>query len=184
MEILMHKRVIRIAYFGSALALAGATAVPAQAMLLDFELTGSRDASFELQSNPMPNSSSSFAFGSQVQFLDVAGSYGGVAGDATISFGTGVVADLDILSTSLGFTQFAGPDIFSGPADAPVFAPGTFELTSLVSGDSTLTISAVQDAAANSAVSEPASWVVLLTGLGLAGVGLRRRLSDPEAAGA
>ena len=174
----------RISVSASAFALACAVSVPAHATLLDFELTGSRDASFELPSTPTPNNFSSSAFGAQVQFLDVAGTFGGVGGTATIGFGTGIIADLDISGTPLGFTQFAGPDIFSGSAETPTFAPGVFELTSIVSGDSTLTISLAPSEAASGTVPEPASWVMLLTGLGFAGLRLRCRPAGPNAVAA
>ncbi len=170
-------------YSASLLALAGVAAAPAHATLLDFELSRSRSASFELQSDPTPANFSASVFGSQVQFLDVAGTYGGVAGTATISFGTGpIIADLDISGTTLGFTQFAGPDLFTGPADAPIFSPGTFDLTSIVSGSSTLTVLLAQDNAAGSAVPEPATWIMLLTGFSLVGFGWRRKSAGPNAA--
>jgi hypothetical protein len=168
------------AYLTSAVVFACAASA-AHAELLDFDLTGSRSASFQLESNPTPNTSSSSVFGSQIQFLDVAGTYGGVAGTATIGFATGpIFADLNISNTPLlGFTQFAGPGLFTGTADAPVFDPGTFDLTSIVSGDSMLTISVAPDdaptGAQSAAVPEPASWAMVLTGFGLAAFGLRRR---------
>src|ERR1700761_605675 len=96
---------------GAALLAAGASA-PARAAILDFTLSGSRDATFQLNSDPTPSTFSSSAFGDQIQFADVAGTFGGVAGVASISFASGpIFADLNINGTPLGFTQFAGPTI-------------------------------------------------------------------------
>jgi hypothetical protein len=154
-----------------AMLMAGA-AIPAHAELLNFDLTGSRDASFQLDSNAVPDSfSSSSLIGDQIFFNNVAGTYGGVTGLADLSFGTDIIAALNINGTPLGFTQFAGPALFSGLPSAPVFSPGVFSLTSIVSGNSTLTIS---DAGV-SGVPEPSIWATTIAGLGLVGFSLRRR---------
>jgi hypothetical protein len=169
-------------YLTSLLVFAGTATVSAHAELLDFDLSGSRNASFQLQSDPTPDTFSNSPFGSQIQFFDVAGNFGGSAGTATIGFGTGpIFADLNITGTGLGFTQFAGADLFAGPAETPIFAPGIFELTSIVSGDSTLTISLAPGEAQTNAVPEPASWAMLLTGFGLTACSLRRRSARPKA---
>jgi hypothetical protein len=153
-----------------AIAMAGA-AVPAHAVILNFDLTGSRNASFQLDSNPIPNSfSSSSLIGDQIGFTNVAGIYGGVPGTASIGFGTYLIAALNIGGTPHGFTQFAGPSLFSGAASSPIFSPGVYALTSIVSGSSTLTISN-----AVSAVPEPSIWATMVAGLGLLGFALRRR---------
>lgn len=155
---------------GAALAVA-AMPVPAQAVLLTFELTGSRSATFQLDSNPTPTTFSSSAFGNQISFANVSGTFNGAPGTATIGFGSGdIFAALNITGTSLGFTQFAGPDIFTGTAAAPIFAPGTFALTSIVSGNSTLRVSQ-----AAAAVPEPATWAMLIVGFGIVGYAMRRR---------
>ena len=144
---------------------------PAQAARLNFDLTGSKEASFQLDSNPTPDHVTLF-IGSQIQFFNVPGTFGEVAGTATtISFGTGPIFNqLDISGTSLGFTQFGGPDLFTGPAATPVFAPGTFQLTSIVSGASTLTISL-----ANSVTTVPLPKTLPLFTAALVGFGLFRR---------
>lgn len=152
--------------------LATAAAAPSHAAILNFVLSGSRDAIFQLDSNPIPTTSSTSVFGDQIQFSDVAGTFGGVTGVASsIRFGSGLFASLNINGTPLGFTQFAGPSLFGGTFNAPVFSPGTFALTSIVSGSSTLTISE----AVSSAVPEPATWAMMIVGLGLSGAALRAR---------
>lgn len=162
----------KIAALAGAALLAAGSALPADAAVLNFVLSGSRDATFQLDSNPIPTTSSTSVFGDQIQFSNVGGTFGGVAGVApSIGFGSGLFASLNINGTPLGFTQFAGPSLFSGTFKAPVFSPGTFALTSIVSGSSTLTISE----AVSSAVPEPATWTMMIVGLGLAGAALRTR---------
>jgi hypothetical protein len=100
----------------------------------------------------------------------VPGVYGGTAETATIGFGTNIFAELNVLADGLGFTQFAGPDLFSGDPMHPTFNLGTFPLTSIVSGSSTLSISEV------GSVPESSTWTMIV--LGFAGVGcaaFRRR---------
>lgn len=150
-------------------------ALPALAAPLSFTLTGSREASFVLDSNPVPTTFSStvlgdFNFGDQISFDNVPGTYGGTPGVASIGFGTGLFATLNVGSASLGFTQFTGPNLFSGTAANPVFTTGTFNLTSIVSGASTLTISSLVSAA-----PEPGTWMMMILGFGMAGAGLRYR---------
>ncbi len=162
---------LKFALLAGVAALAATASVPAHAVLLNFGLTGSRNATFQLDSNPTPTTSSTSVFGDQIQFANVAGIYNGVVGTATIGFGTGpIFASLNVLTPSLGFTQFAGPTLFSGTAAAPMFSTGTFALTSIVSGSSTLTITQ-----APAAVPEPATWAIMVVGLGMVGYTMRRR---------
>jgi PEP-CTERM motif len=148
----------------TALALGLALATPASAELLQFELTGSRQASFQIDTDMIPDTFSSSVFGDQIQYLSVPGVYGGVAETATIGFGTTIFAQLNVGADGLGFTQFAGPDLFSGDPMHPTFNLGTFNLTSIVSGPSTIAISEVASA------PEPSTWAMLILGAG--GLGL------------
>jgi hypothetical protein len=163
-----------IALAGVAIATMG-SALPAMAAPLSFTLTGSREASFVLDSNPTPTSFSStilggYNFGDQISFDNVAGTFGGTPGFASIGFGTGIFATLNVGSPTLAFAQFVGPDLFSGTAANPVFTAGTYNLTSIVSGASTLTISSL-----TSAAPEPGTWIMMILGFGMAGFGLRYR---------
>ena len=146
-------------------------AAPANASLITFDLSGSRNATFTLESSTPTSFSSSF-IGDQVAYNNIAGSFNGAPGIASINFGTFLVADLNIGGTSLGFTQFAGPDLFTGLPSNPIFNLGTFNLTSIVSGSSTLRIS---QAAVPSAVPEPATWAMMLVGFGMVGAATRYR---------
>jgi hypothetical protein len=151
--------------FGSIIALAMglALASPARATLLQFDLTGSRQASFEINTDAIPNSFSSSFIGDQIQYLNVPGTYGGVAETATIGFGTFLIAQLNVQADGLGFTQFGGPDLFSGDPMHPTFNIGTFALTSIVSGASSIKISEVASA------PESSTWAMML--IGFAGLG-------------
>jgi hypothetical protein len=151
-----------------------AVASPAGASLLQFNLTGSRQASFQLNTDAIPASSSSSPFGDQIQYLNVPGTYGGVAETATVGFGTSIFAQLNVLADGLGFTQFGGPDLFSSDPMHPTFNLGTFALTSIVSGASSIEISEVAGA------PEPSTWAMMILGsLGLGFIAHRRKAYSP-----
>lgn len=162
--------------------LAAMFASPASAALLNFELTGSHQASFQIDTETTPNFfSSSTLIGNQVRFDNVSGIFGGVSSLASISFGAGssIVADLNINGTVLGFTQLIGngPDLFTGNPGDPVFTLGSFNLSNPFFGQNdVLTISAV------AAVPEPSTWAMMI--LGFAGVGFMayRRKGKPALA--
>ena len=144
-------------------------ATPAAAAPLLFELSGSRSATFTFDpETTTPDFFSSSFIGNQVSYNTISGTFGGTPGTAFVGFGTFLVATLNIQTPSLGFTQFAGPDLFTVSNMRPVFSLGTFQLTSIVSGASTLTISAA-------AVPEPATWAMMLVGFGMMSGAMRYR---------
>jgi hypothetical protein len=145
-------------------------AVPASAAPFLFQLTGSRTATFTIDTNTPTDFFSQNIFGNQISYNNVTGSYAGAPGTATIGFGTSIYAQLNVGNAALGFTQFGGPDLFTIVGTKPVFNIGTFALTSIVSGASTLRISAVA-----AAVPEPATWAMMLVGFGMIAAGLRYR---------
>jgi hypothetical protein len=60
-----------------------------------------------------------------------------------------------------------GPQVYSGPESAPIFATGTYAGADQTNGlAGTLTITAVP---------EPATWAMMILGLGMTGALLRRR---------
>ena len=150
-----------------------ALSAPASAQALQFDLSGSRTATFTLNSSTPSSFTTNALIGDQIFFNNIAGTFGGTAGTANISFGTNLVADLNIQSASLGFTQLIGPvDLFTGPASNPTFNTGTFNISGgFTAGAATLTITR----AAVAAVPEPGTWAMMLIGFGAMGVSLRRR---------
>ena len=70
--------------------------VPASAQALLFELSGSRNATFTLTSSTPSSFTSSTLVGDQIFFNNIAGSFGGLPGTGNISFGTNLIADLNI----------------------------------------------------------------------------------------
>jgi len=172
-ELKMRKLVLAI------VACAGlGSAVPADAALLNFQLSGSQQATFQIDTDTIPNFSSANALiGNQVRFDNVSGIFGGVATTlASISFGTNLIADLNIAGTALGFTQLSGngPDLFTGDPADPVFTLGSFNLGNPFFGQrDVLTISA--------AVPEPSTWAMMLLGFAGLGVAAYRRTSKAAA---
>jgi hypothetical protein len=162
---------LRKIFLVGAIVAAGSFVLPAAAAPILFELSGSRLATFTI--DPVvtaPDFFSQSFIGDQVSYNSVAGTFGGVRGTAFVGFGTFLAATLNIQSPNLGFTQFTGPDLFTVVNMRPVFNLGTFQLNSIVSGASTLKISAVAGA-----VPEPMSWALMAFGFGTAGTMLRYR---------
>ena len=156
-------------------AMATATLVaasPAYAAPLVFNFSGpSGTALFQLDSHPTPDASQTFIGSDQFSFNNVAGTFGGIAGTAsTISFGNGIFSSLSINAPNLGFTQFNAPTLFTGSPGSPTFLTGSFTLVNPFFGNGQLTISPLA-----AAVPEPATWGMMILGMGVIGVALRRR---------
>jgi hypothetical protein len=144
----------------------------AQAALLTFTIGGDYRASFTLDDARAPDE---YIGNTGTVFWDV---------DADTSDGRGS-ADIGFFDASLGgglsiidYADFApyfvadGPQLYSGTVQAPVFNLGTFQLQEYQGpGRYTLTV-ARADAVA---VPEPAGWLAMVAGLGLAGGILRAR---------
>ncbi len=154
-----------------------AMATPAHAETLIFDFTGRTltsgavTANFQLDSNPTPDriNNQPIISSGQIFFDNIRGTFNGVEQTAsTISFGFGSIAAFQFSGTTAGFAQFGGPRVFTGPLDAPVFTPGTFNFTGFSNG--TLNISR-----AVAAVPEPATWAFMILGFGAIGFAMRRR---------
>lgn len=150
-------------------------AAPASAALLTFDVTGSRTATFNLDSNAVPSRFTTSALvGDQIFFNSVAGTFGGVAGIADINFGSGLIASLNINGVSpTSFSgQFSGATLFGGTPANPVFNTGTFALSGPLFSQASLTI---RNASVSSAVPESATWAMMLVGFGAVGAASRYR---------
>jgi hypothetical protein len=152
---------------GAALA-ATISALPASAGPILFQLTGGKTATFTIDPSATPDFFSTSGFGDQISYDNVSGTFGGTAGTASIGFGTFLFATLNVGGTPLGFTQYAGPDLFTVANNMPVFSFGTYSLNSITSGPATLTISAA-------AVPEASTWAMLFFGVGALGAAMRYR---------
>ncbi|MFS0738107.1 PEPxxWA-CTERM sorting domain-containing protein [Sphingomonas sp. 1P06PA] len=163
-----------------ALALAGLLAATAtvstaaDAALLQFDITGDYTASFQIDSDPVPN--------------EWIGGTGFVIWDVPVSSAASGAFDIGFFDGSLGgglsiidyvdFSTFFvadGPQLYTGPVNAPTFRTGTFSLSEYEGpGSYTLTISEI-----GTAVPEPASWALMIGGFGLIGSAMRRRPATP-----
>ena len=153
-----------LAKFACAVIALAAVGAPAKAATVLFDLSGSRSASFSLDAMATPTFSNAL----QSQFSDVSGTFNGVMGRATINFQR---TGFEVVSPDLGFSQFiSDAPLFTGPTSSPTFLPGTFQLRSIVSGQSILMVVSV-----GSAVPEPAAWAFMLVGFGAVGYSMRRK---------
>jgi len=148
--------------------------VPAQAATLSFVISGVDNATFSLDSNPLPTGLVDVGHGAiNPYFANVNGTFGG--SPIVFPFLTFyTVADFGGLSAGqqpgdvgtngdpgINFFDLLGVLVFSGPGSAPVFSPGVF-----VVGDDTLTVTATP---------LPAALPLFATGLGALGWIARRR---------
>ena len=98
---------------------------------------------------------------------DVAVIPNGFASFATASFNGGLLLD----DGQFAYADLAGPQLFSGSTEMPIFLLGNFALFNSI-GDRVGTLAISSDVAA---VPEPASWAMMLVGFGAVGYSLRRR---------
>ncbi|MHA4867997.1 PEP-CTERM sorting domain-containing protein [Duganella sp. PWIR1] len=139
----------------------------ANAALYNFAVTGDYTATWQLDSHVVPDD---YSLGAGFVVFDVDGFPDAVIGVADVYFynsasGGGVQIDDFYGANTLLLTD--GSQLYTGAESSPVFKLGTFALTEYQgSGKYSLTISAVP---------EPATYGMLLGGLGLMGVVLRRR---------
>lgn len=147
-----------------------AVASPSQAATLLYNLTGSRVATFTLDTATRPDAFNDvLGLFQQATFNNVLGTYNGVKGKADIVFGT---TGFQILSADLPFSQFISDlPLFTGTSISTVkLTIGTFPLRSIVSGNSTLTVSTLA-----TAVPEAATWTMMIAGFGFVGASMRVR---------
>ena len=153
---------------------ASAFALPAQAALLTFTVTGDYSATFQIDSNPTPDDLSA---GQYFTIFDVENFPAATLGVADVSFFNGSVGgglELYDFYGSNVLLSTDGPQLYTGSESAPTFLTGTFALTQY-QGTGTYTLTISNPAAA--AVPETATWAMMLAGFGMVGFAMRRRSS-------
>ena len=143
-----------------------AVAAPAVAAPYLFTLTGDYSASFTLDSHPTISGTEP---GLDFYILDVAGTYGGLDGNADAYFFNAANDGGIELHDSLTNTLLVSAEdqvLFTGGINNPTFKTGSFALTEYNgTGSYTLTIAPT----ATGAVPEPATWAMMIAGFGLVG---------------
>lgn len=148
----------------------------ASAEILLLKVTGDSDLSFRIDSNRAPDEIDEDGDGDGLfeyfGFYDVPGTFGAGVPVADVYFYTvsafGGFAVDDFQGGSGLVLSGDGPQIFSGPVDAPTLVKGSYALTETGggSGKYQLTISVVP---------EPLSWTMMMTGFASVGYGMRRK---------
>jgi hypothetical protein len=144
---------------------------PAEAAIFNFDLNGSYNASFGIDTDLLTPPSES---GDDYFLIEnIAGVFDGLRQVApSIQFSTAAANGGFTIELADGeFLGFFGLPLFTGSTMLPQLTTGTFTLASdFDSSQSFLTITA-----AAAAVPEPASWAMMLAGFGAVGFTMRRR---------
>lgn len=155
------------------LIIASTWAGSAQAIILKYRVSGDAHYTFQIDAARSPDFID--PVNNEVDYYDNAGNFGALSiADAYFfadSAGGGLVLS-DFQGGTGPFLDAFGPQLFSGPLDNPTLIQGTFALSSNIdSGQFNLDVTAVP---------EPQSWILMIGGLGIAALLLRRRADRPE----
>ncbi len=151
--------------FSLALLSVAAFPVPASAAQLLFALDGDQTIRFTVDASPVPDSVEvdGFIVANLVVSIDGLDALRDVGFVRQLNGG-----GLIILGTTIDLT---GPQLFSGTLAQPTLLAGNYQLAALRDPNVTYRLSVTPAGA----VPEPGTWILLLTGFGLAAAGLRAR---------
>ena len=160
---------------------AASAAVPADATLLRYVLTGTNGygaieyAQFDIDTNRLPDD---YELGVGFAFFSLAGTY-------TYNTETIYLDDMYFYSADYdggifgesNITATDGPQLYTGPENAPTLLTGTFALTDYYwHSPLTLTVTEIPSA------PEPLTWAMMAGGFALTGAAMRRRTKTAAAA--
>jgi hypothetical protein len=160
---------------------AASAAVPADATMLRYTLTGTNGhgaieyAQFDIDTNRLPDD---YEIGVGLAFFSLAGTY-------TYNLETIHLDDMYFYNADYGggifgqsnITATDGPQLYTGPENAPTLLTGTFALTDYY-WHSPLTLTVTEIAS----VPEPLTWAMMAGGFALTGAAMRRRNKTAAAA--
>lgn len=141
--------------------------VPAHATNFVFTLTGSATATFVLPSSPTPDF---FLTGTGFYVDGVDGTVNGSPDLLDLYFANDM--DGGGFAINSAFISTIGEQLYTNTEDTPTFRVGDFELTDFGGGAGRY---ALTIALAPNAVPEPATWAMMIGGLGLVGGAMRYR---------
>jgi len=159
----------------AAVAAASMLSSPAQAIVLNYSLTGDYTATWKFNTEQLPADAQP-GFG--IIYDGIKGSYEAPLIDiAELCFFNDAIGggiQLNTPGTFDGVVSLAGQQIYSGPESAPTFLTGTFAflgydvINEVVDPSRSYTLRV-------SVAPEPETWSILLLGFGLVGASMRRQ---------
>jgi hypothetical protein len=150
-----------------------ATAAPAFAADFSFVRNDGTENpfTFSIATSPTPDASTATWFEVDGVSTNEAGPFGPLVYPADYTFYT----DADGGGFWNVFTAYFSKQVFGGTTAAPTFYNGVYDLSDFGGGPTVGTLTITNAVDAPGGVPEPASWALMLTGFGAAGVAMRRR---------
>jgi hypothetical protein len=163
---------------GMAAAMLGA---PAQAVVLNYSLTGDYKANWQIDTEQIPADAQE---GLGIIFDNIKGTYAAPLSDiAEVCFfneGIGGGIQLNTIGTFDGVVSTAGPAVYTGSELSPTFLTGKFQFQGYDVVNEVVDPSRSYTLRVSVAVPEPTSWAMLIVGFGLVGGTVRSRRRHPD----